>query len=218
MTRAVFPPTPWRRETWLACAWRGQSFICFPPPAGEPGHARSFSATRRDTCRGCGGRKEWCDSRESAARERARGSTEPRRPSVEAGHARSSFMPVCPEQQRRSSLLTEAPPPCVGRHHLPRPVAPGHARNSIPFALLLHTAARQSRQVSLRFLPALLSSPIPVAALDRPRERSSSGLGRSQAVEAGRDTFAFEIGDALCMSTGNRSRLGSAPNFLGRPI
>lgn len=61
-------------------------------PAGvAPGRARIISATRRDTCRGCGGRKEWCDCRERTACERARGSTDPRRPSVEACRARNSF-------------------------------------------------------------------------------------------------------------------------------
>ena len=61
-------------------------------PAGvAPGRARIISTTRRDTCRGCGGRKEWCDCRERTACERARGSTDPRRPSVEACRARNSF-------------------------------------------------------------------------------------------------------------------------------
>ena len=57
----------------------------------KPGRARIISATRRDTCRGCGGRKEWCDCRESTVCERARGSTDPRRPSVEACRDRKSF-------------------------------------------------------------------------------------------------------------------------------
>ena len=62
------------------------------PAAGiKPGRARIISTTRRDTCRGCGGRKEWCDCRERTACERARGSTDPRRPSVDACRARNSF-------------------------------------------------------------------------------------------------------------------------------
>ena len=61
------------------------------PSRLAPGRARIISTTRRDTCRGCGGRKEWCDCRERTACERARGSTDPRRPSVEACRARNSF-------------------------------------------------------------------------------------------------------------------------------
>lgn len=69
-----------------SCDWTGNR------GAGvAPGRARIISTTRRDTCRGCGGRKEWCDCRERTACERARGSTDPRRPSVESGRARNSF-------------------------------------------------------------------------------------------------------------------------------
>lgn len=84
-------PAAWKADTQRSGRHRGCLVVKVCLAGVAPGRARIISATRRDTCRGCGGHKEWCDCRERTACERARGSTDPRRPSVEACRARNSF-------------------------------------------------------------------------------------------------------------------------------
>ena len=48
MTRAVSPLTRWRRETWLACAWRGQSSFFCNPGLGRGERAAGFAFAMGD--------------------------------------------------------------------------------------------------------------------------------------------------------------------------
>lgn len=110
-SRAVSPPPPWRRVTWLACAWRGQFFNSNP---------------------GVG-----------------RGEREPHKQCQDSDRPVMRCSDAASVKRCTQSRLGIGPQGCENRI---AGVAPGHARNSIPFALPRYPAARQSRQVPPRCL------------------------------------------------------------------